>query len=91
MLFSIASAYEATSHHRTSPPDFGPLAIPRKEPGEARKLPAPRELRKGEIRAVSEDGAHRVAMLTMHFGLSISSFLSLIQGTPEIGNEGRPP
>jgi len=25
MLFKIASAYESTTHHRTSPPEFGPL------------------------------------------------------------------
>jgi Asp-tRNA(Asn)/Glu-tRNA(Gln) amidotransferase A subunit family amidase len=25
-LFKIASAYEAATHHRTSPPEFGPLA-----------------------------------------------------------------
>jgi amidase len=24
-LFQIASAYEAATHHRTPPPDFGPL------------------------------------------------------------------
>jgi amidase len=29
MLFRIASAYEAATHHRTSPPEFGPLNQPK--------------------------------------------------------------
>jgi Asp-tRNA(Asn)/Glu-tRNA(Gln) amidotransferase A subunit family amidase len=44
MLFKIASAYEAATHHRIPPPDFGPLdeegnPINAATPGEPREIP----------------------------------------------------
>src|SRR5262249_23266018 len=54
-LFMIASAYEAATHHRVPPPDFGPIGSPRSEPGTPRPLPKARKLTKDEQRAAAED------------------------------------
>jgi len=54
-LFKIASAYEAATHHRVPPPDFGPIGGRRSSPGEPRALPKARKLTKDELRIIEED------------------------------------
>src|SRR5262249_44005457 len=55
MLVRIASAYEAATHHRVPPPDFGPIGSPRSAPGAPRALPKAHKLTKEEQRAAEED------------------------------------
>jgi amidase len=58
VLFEIAGAYEAATHHRKPPPDFGPLDDG--EPvhpgwaGKARKMPKKRSLGTDELKALDE-------------------------------------
>ena len=58
-LFEIASAYEAATHHRMQPPDFGPLEAGKPPswffPGKARHMPKGRFFGKEELDAVNED------------------------------------
>jgi Asp-tRNA(Asn)/Glu-tRNA(Gln) amidotransferase A subunit family amidase len=59
-LFAIGSAYEAATHHRTQPPDFGPLDDAGKpshpaSPGTPRATPRSRQLRADELRAIDEN------------------------------------
>jgi amidase len=59
-LFEIAGAYEAVTHHRMQPPDFGPLnaivaPLSRARAAAARPMPAPRTLSADELRAIDED------------------------------------
>lgn len=56
MLFKIASAYEGATHHRSPPPDFGPLDNrgPGK-PGKARDMPRHRELSREEKHSIEQD------------------------------------
>ncbi len=56
MLFKIASAYEGATHHRSPPPDFGPLEnrAPGK-PGKARDMPRGRELSREEKHSIEQD------------------------------------
>jgi amidase len=59
-LFAIGSAYEAATHHRTPPPDFGALDDEGKpsnpvSPGKPRAIPQSRKLRADELRAIEEN------------------------------------
>jgi amidase len=59
-LFAIGVAYEAATHHRTQPPDFGPLDDSGKPPhggprGWPRKMPKPRWWTHDDQRAVDQD------------------------------------
>ena len=52
--------YEAATHHRTPPPDFGPLDDAGKPshpvgPGKPRALPQSRQLRADELHAIEEN------------------------------------
>jgi amidase len=54
-LLKIASAYEAATHHRTPPPDFGPLLDGKpklRKLGVAREMPKPFKPSKAELRAI---------------------------------------
>ncbi len=54
-IFAIASAYEAATHHRIPPPDFGAIGSQTTSPGPARALPKARNLTKDELRAVEQN------------------------------------
>jgi len=59
-LFEIAGAYEAATHHRVPPPDFGPVdvqakSLARVRSGEPRPMPAPRAFSDDELRAIDEE------------------------------------
>jgi hypothetical protein len=59
-LFAIGAAYEAATHHRTPPPDFGPLDDQGKPPrgrpkGWPRAMPKHRWWTQDDQRAVDED------------------------------------
>jgi amidase len=58
-LFEIAAAYEAATHHRTPPPDFGALDTGGKPPGHWPWIPKPMPKKRfftlDELRAIHED------------------------------------
>ena len=59
-LFEIAGAYEAVTHHRTPPPDFGPVSasaasLARARASAPRPMPAPRTLSPDELQAIEQD------------------------------------
>jgi len=54
-LFQIASAYEAATHHRVPPPDFGVIANQAKAAGAPRPMPQARTLRADELREIKND------------------------------------
>ncbi|MDO8845667.1 amidase [Methylicorpusculum sp.] len=55
MLFKIAAAYEQATHHRTPPPDFGPLDKPKVKPGKPKNLPKARVPSNEELRAIERE------------------------------------
>jgi Asp-tRNA(Asn)/Glu-tRNA(Gln) amidotransferase A subunit family amidase len=59
-LLRIGAAYEAATHHRTQPPDFGPLddrgePVGKPKPGKPRELPSGRTVRADERYNVGEN------------------------------------
>jgi hypothetical protein len=59
-LFEIGAAYEAATHHRKSPPDFGPLdsegkATPLVQPAIPRPMPKARVFSAEELKAIDQD------------------------------------
>jgi Asp-tRNA(Asn)/Glu-tRNA(Gln) amidotransferase A subunit family amidase len=59
-LLRIGAAYEAATHHRTTPPDFGPLderdvPVGKPKPGKPRDLPPARTMRADERSAIGEN------------------------------------
>jgi Asp-tRNA(Asn)/Glu-tRNA(Gln) amidotransferase A subunit family amidase len=56
-LLQIGAAYEAATHHRTPPPDFGPVDDGGSDagPGKPRPMPRPRQLSEDEKRLTAED------------------------------------
>jgi amidase len=58
-LFEIGAAYEAATHHRKQPPDFGPLDAggkpPRIWPRVARPMPKRRPFTRDELKAIDQD------------------------------------
>ena len=59
-LLRIGAAYEAATHHRTPPPDFGPLderdePVSKPKPGQPGDLPPARTLRADERYSVGEN------------------------------------
>jgi amidase len=58
-LFEIGAAYEAATHHRKSPPDFGPVEsghiAPHAVPGTPRAMPRQRVFSRDEMRALEEN------------------------------------
>jgi len=58
-LFEIGAAYEAATHHRKQPPDFGPLDSggkpPRVWPRLVRPMPKKRLFTHEELKAIHQD------------------------------------
>ncbi len=59
-LFEIAGGFQAATHHRMPPPDFGPVnavgaPLARARAGVPRPMPAPRTLSADELRAIDQD------------------------------------
>jgi Asp-tRNA(Asn)/Glu-tRNA(Gln) amidotransferase A subunit family amidase len=58
-LFEIGAAYEAATHHRTPPPDFGPLESESKPPkphgSTPRPMPNKRAFTHDELKAIEQD------------------------------------
>lgn len=57
-LFEIGGAYEAATHHRTPPPDFGPLdpsTPPKHGPWFPRPMPKKRAFSVEELKAIDQD------------------------------------
>jgi Asp-tRNA(Asn)/Glu-tRNA(Gln) amidotransferase A subunit family amidase len=58
-LFEIGAAYEAATHHRRPPPDFGPLdsegKAPFVQPSTPRPMPRKRSFSADELKAINQD------------------------------------